>query len=44
MTSAAAIRLQIETALARRILSALTPQPKVIRPDALTGVTQIGNA
>jgi len=38
MPSAATIRLQIEAALADRIPSALTPQPKIIRPVAATGV------
>jgi len=41
MASAATIRLQIETALAHRIPSALTPRPKVIRPVAPTGVAAI---
>lgn len=41
MASAATIRLQIETALAHRIPSALTPRPKVIRPVAPTGVAEI---
>jgi recombination protein RecA len=41
MPSAAALRLQIETALARRIPSALTPAPKVIRPVAPTGVPSV---
>jgi recombination protein RecA len=41
MPSAAALRLQIETALARRIPSALTPAPKVIRPVAPTGVPAV---
>jgi recombination protein RecA len=38
MFTASAIRLQIETALARTIPSALTPHPKVIRPVAKTGI------
>ena len=38
MSSAAAIRLQIETALAHRIPSALTPRSRIIRPVAPTGV------
>src|SRR5580692_1374739 len=38
MASAAAIRLQIETALAHRIPSALTPRPRVVHPIAPTGV------
>jgi recombination protein RecA len=41
MPSASALRLQIETALARRIPSALTPAPKVIRPVAPTGVSEV---
>ena len=38
MTSASAFRLQIESALAQRIPSALTPTPKMIRPVAATGI------
>jgi recombination protein RecA len=38
MASAAAIRLRIETSLAHRIPSALTPRPRVVRPVAPTGV------
>jgi recombination protein RecA len=38
MSSAATIRLQIESALARKIPLALTPAPKVIRPVAATGI------
>ncbi|HTW47261.1 MAG TPA: hypothetical protein VMD92_04890 [Acidobacteriaceae bacterium] len=41
MPSASALRLQIETALAQRIPSALTPAPKVIRPVAPTGVPSV---
>ena len=41
MSSAAAIRLQIETALAHRIPSALTPRPRIVRPVAPTGVTAL---
>lgn len=41
MPSASAIRLQIETALAGRIPSALTPAPRVMRPIAPTGVAAI---
>jgi hypothetical protein len=41
MPSAAAIRLQIETALAHRMPSALTPAQKVIRPVAPTGVLEV---
>lgn len=38
MASAAAIRLQIESALARKIPSALTPAPRILRPIAATGI------
>jgi recombination protein RecA len=41
MSSAATIRLQVEAKLARRIPSALTPAPKVIRPVAPTGVSEV---
>lgn len=41
MPSAAAIRLQIETALAHRIPSALTPRPKIVCHVAPTGVTAL---
>lgn len=41
MRSASAIRLQIETALANRIPSALTPVPRIMRPVAPTGVVAI---
>lgn len=41
MPSASALRLQIETALAQRIPSALTPAPKVIRTVAPTGVSAV---
>lgn len=41
MPSAAIIRLQIETALAGRIPSALTPAPRTIRPVAPTGVSEV---
>ena len=41
MASAAAIRLQIEAALAHRIPSALTPRPRIIRPVAPTGITAL---
>ena len=41
MPSASAIRLQIETALAQRIPSALTPRPKAIRPVAQTGIAEL---
>src|ERR1700744_314361 len=38
MTSASVIRLQIESALAHKIPSALSPAPRVIRPVAATGI------
>jgi recA bacterial DNA recombination protein len=38
MTSSSAIRLQIETALAQKIPSALTPAPKMVCPVAGTGI------
>jgi recombination protein RecA len=38
MTSSSSIRLQIETALAQKIPSALTPAPKMVRPVAGTGI------
>ena len=38
MPSASAIRLQIESALAARIPSALTPAPRIVRPVAPTGI------
>ena len=41
MRSAFAIRLQIETALAHRIPSALTPAQKIIRPVVATGVAAV---
>lgn len=41
MSSAATIRLQIEARLARRIPSALTPEPRVIRPVVPTGVSEV---
>jgi recombination protein RecA len=41
MASSAAIRLQIEAALARRISSALTPRTRIVRPVAPTGVTAL---
>ncbi len=40
MSSATAIRLQIEAALAARIPSALTPLPRIIRPVSPTGVDE----
>ena len=44
MPSAAHLRLQIETALADRIPSALTPAPRVIRPTAPTGIAALDAA
>jgi recombination protein RecA len=41
MHSANTIRLQIESTLAHRIPSALTPQPRLIRAHAPTGIAQI---
>lgn len=38
MTSASALRLQIESSLAHRFPSALTPAQKIIRPVAETGI------
>jgi recombination protein RecA len=38
MTSAATIRMQVESALAGKIPSALTPQAKMLRPVAATGI------
>jgi recombination protein RecA len=39
--TAATIRLQIETKLARKIPSALTPAPRMIRPVVPTGVSEV---
>jgi recombination protein RecA len=41
MSSAPAIRLQIEAALANRIPSALTPAPRILRPVANVGIASI---
>jgi len=41
MPTASAIRLQIESALARKIPTALTPAPKIIRPVVPTGVSEV---
>ena len=38
MPSAFTIRMQIESALARKIPSALTPQPRMVRPVVETGI------
>jgi recombination protein RecA len=44
MGSAVALRSQIEASLARRIPSALTPQPRVIRPVVSTGIAAVDEA
>ncbi|MGA8163209.1 MAG: recombinase RecA [Acidobacteriaceae bacterium] len=44
MSSAHLLRLQIESALADRIPSALTPAPRVIRPTASTGIAALDAA
>ena len=41
MPTASAIRLQIESALAKRIPAALTPAPKIVRPVMTTGIEQL---
>lgn len=41
MTSASILRLQIESALAQRIPSALTPAPKMLRPVVATGIATL---
>src|SRR5690242_3389926 len=41
MPSAATIRVQVESALSARIPSALTPQPRFIRPQAPTGIASV---
>ncbi|MGF7179854.1 ATPase domain-containing protein [Tunturiibacter psychrotolerans] len=41
MQTAAALRLQIETALAHRIPSSLSPAPRIIRPLAPTGISAV---
>lgn len=41
MPSAATIRLEIETSLAHRIPSALTPRPHAVRPHAATGIENV---
>ncbi len=38
MPSSSAVRLQIESALAQKIPSALTPMPRMVRPTAATGI------
>ena len=44
MTSASILRLQIESTLAHKIPSALTPAPKMVRPIAATGIEPLDNA
>jgi recombination protein RecA len=41
MPSTATIRLQIEAALADRIPSALTPAPRILRPQAIVGIESV---
>jgi recombination protein RecA len=41
MPSSTAIRFQIESALAQRIPSALTPMPRMIRPVSATGIASL---
>lgn len=41
MSSASSIRSQIETALAKRIPSALTPMPRMVRPVTPTGIQSL---
>jgi recombination protein RecA len=41
MSSAAIIRLQVESALANKVPSALSPVPKIIRPTQATGVESL---
>jgi hypothetical protein len=41
MPFAATIRLQVETALSKRIPSALTPRQKAIRPASPTGIAEV---
>ena len=41
MPTASAIRLQLESALARKIPSALTPAPRIIRRVSPTGISEI---
>jgi len=41
MPQASIVRLQIESALAHRIPSALTPRPRIIRPVAPTGIAAV---
>ncbi|HEU4981291.1 MAG TPA: recombinase RecA [Acidobacteriaceae bacterium] len=44
MPSASAIRQRIEAALAERIPSALTPQPRIVRPVSPTGISAVDEA
>lgn len=44
MPSASALRIQIESILAQRIPSALTPAPKIIRPVAAVGIEALDDA
>ena len=41
MPSASSVRLQLESALAHRIPSALTPAPRVVRPVASAGISAV---
>jgi recombination protein RecA len=41
MSAASVIRLQVESVLAHRIPSALTPAPKIVRPTAPTGIQSL---
>jgi recombination protein RecA len=41
MSSANAIRVQIEASLSRRIPSALSPAPKILRPASSTGILSV---
>ena len=41
MSSTSAIRLQIEAALSHRIPSALTPAPRILRPQAGVGIASV---
>lgn len=41
MPSASAIRLQVESSLAQRIPSALTPSPRMVRPVVETGIESL---
>ncbi|HEY9138303.1 MAG TPA: hypothetical protein VIM67_08530 [Terriglobus sp.] len=41
MTSASSLRVQIESALAHKVPSALTPRARVVRPTTPTGIDSI---